>query len=31
MHVSLKFDKNNGYFGRRPMYMIMYCWILLRL
>jgi len=25
MRVSLKFDKNNGYFTRRPMYMIMSC------
>jgi seryl-tRNA(Sec) selenium transferase len=29
MHVSLKFDKNNGYFIQRPLYMIMSCWILL--
>ena len=27
MHVSLKFDKNNGYFIQRPMYMIMSGWI----
>jgi len=31
MHVSLSFDKNNGYFTRRPMFMKMSCWILLRI